>query len=312
MLLLLTTFAHTAELRPASAEAIKNGIERGRALRKQSALVPGALHRYALIMKVGGVRCGHALVSLEDAKGEGGAVYKLVEKFKAAMVADDSGEVIDYEGTYLLSADLGLFGGSMSAVSETISKSGKQAHESSARLSIKDEKLVWIVTEKIVDSKTGPAITSRNVPLFGQRPIPRNALLAIAALALAENKFKPDARDAICVPSIDLNWEMDQFDVEPAWIVFDLPGITGKNAAMQLRLRYLSGELTEKGLQVETPKPEEWRALQVWPLDAQGHPLSHPTPDDPRLTVESADPATLDVNAPLDLEKIGAASKVTK
>ena len=86
---------------------------------------------------------------------------------------------------------------------------------------------------------------------------------------------------------------------------FGVPGVL-KNA---LDWIVSSGELNEKGLQVEPPKPDEWRALQVWPMDAQGRPLSHPAPGDPRLTVEATDPATLDFNAPLDLEKIGAASK---
>lgn len=310
VILVLLATARAGESRPSSAEALKNGVERGRALRKQSALLPGVLHRYALIMKVGGVRCGHAVVSLEDAKGEGGAVYKLVEQFKAAMVAGDSGEVIDYSGTFLLSAELGLLSGQMRAVSETIGKSERQAHEASARMSIKEETLSWDVTEQIKGIKTAPVTTTRTLPLFGQRPVPRNALLSMAALAIAQNqKFTPNGQDAICVPSIDLNWEMDQFDVEPAWIVFDGPALKHKTAAMQMRLRYLSGELTGKGLEAEPPAPEQWRAVQIWPLDAQGRPLAHPAPDDPRLTVEGVDPATIDVNAALDLEKIGAASK---
>ena len=302
-LLLVCAISFAGETRPAAEADLRRAIQRGQAVRKQSALVPGVLHKYELVMKAGDVRCGHARVEIEDAKGEGGATYRLRESFKAAVAEAGESAVIDYSGTFLLSADLGLISGKMEARSESKSAADaqKQTRVRNATLSLQDDKLVFELA-----GEGGKEARKSVLPLSGVRPVPKNALLAIAQFAAREKeKFSPDVKDPFCVPAFDVDWESDLFQVEAAWVSFDLSGYTHpKGSVAQMRVRYLAAEITDKGLEVEPPAPQLWQAVQVWPLDAQYRPLAHPAPDDPRISVESVDLDSIDTNAPLDLDKI--------
>jgi hypothetical protein len=300
--------SYAVEQRPTSENQIRKAVERGAAIRNQTKLQNGALHEYALVMKIGDVRCGHATVKIEDAKGDGGATYRLVETFKAAMAEGDQSAVVDYSGTFLLGPDLGLISGKMSTQSELQSKDANKQQKSVSQTTLKiaDGKLI---ADRVEAGETAP-VNQKIQPLHGVRPIPKNALLALTVFAVNEKQaYSPDLKDAFCIPALDFDWESNTLQIEPAWIVFDAPVYTNpKGTALQMRLRYLAGEVTEKGLEVEPPAPQVWQAQQTWPLDEKWRPLAHPAPSDPRVKVQGVDPATLDANAPLDLEKIRAAA----
>lgn len=304
--------AFSAERRPTGTGDIQKALERGAAMREQKALVPGALQSSALVLKIGDVRCGHATIRIEDAKGEGGAVYRLRVTFKAAMAQDDESAVMDYGGAFLLGPDLALISGKMSTAWETRRKDRQQATKATAELSVQDGVFSWQRFEQGPDGKEPAAKASRKTKLNGVRPIPRNALLALAVFVSGAEKdgWKPDPAKPLCVPALETDYEMDSFQIEPAWISFDLPAYTNpKGTAAQMRARFLVGEITGKGLEVEPPEPAVWLEQHVWALDGRAHALSHPAPDDPRIKIETVDPAALDENAPLDLEKIRAEAK---
>ena len=313
-----------SESRPSSQSDVRKALERGAELRKQTHLVPNVVQKYALIMRAGGdagtaaggARCGPAVVTIEAVKGEAlaGAVYKLSAQFKAAMAGEGESAVIDYSGTFLLAADLGLLSGQTRTHSKLSSKAGNKQQElvSQASVAVRDDTLIWELTQAKEDGKDTAPKPAKKFPLHGVRPIPKNALFCVAAFAAAAAKdgWQPDDRESYCIPTLDLGWEMDNFAIEPSWITFAAPAPADpKGSAARMNVRWLVGEIDEKGLQIEPPEPAIWQARQTWPLDARCRPLAHPKPDDPRISVEPADPATLDLNEPLDLEKISAAMK---
>jgi len=309
--LILAVGLVAGESRPTSQSDIQKAVERAKLVRAQKKLVPGVLQSSALVMKMGEARCGQALLKIENAGGENGAVYKLSGRFKAGMSENGQSALIDYTGTFLLAADLTLVSGELRAASDLLSKSDgkKQAVISSATLNVKDDTLFWERSEQ-KDGKDSPK-TAKKIALHGVRPMPKNALLALAALTMESEKdgWKPEPKSALCVPVIDLGWEMDSFEVEPAWISFDQPThMNPKDTAAVMRVRSLVGEITDKGLEIEPPLPQVWLSVQLWALDGRAHALSHPPPDDPRIKIELADPATVNVEGTLDLEQIEKAS----
>jgi hypothetical protein len=319
LLLLVVHAAVASEPRPSSQSDVKKGLERGAALRAQTKLLPGVLQKHALIMKVGGVRCGHAVVTIEDAKGDGGATYKLTEQFKAAMANAGETALFDYNATFLLGADLGVLAGQLRSSSDlTKTADGKrQSLVLTGTLTMKDDALFWQLSEQKKDAKEATLREEKRLPLYGVRPIPKNALFALAAFqsALAKDGWQPDPKEAVCVATLECNEQMEAPSVEPAWVSFDRPGLNDpKGTAVRMRVRLLVGEVADKGLEVEPPEPAVWQSHQDWPLDAQWRPLAHPSPDpeSPSLAAEAADPAALDVNAVLDLEKIAAAMKANE
>ncbi|MGD0088749.1 MAG: hypothetical protein ABSE73_02410 [Planctomycetota bacterium] len=319
----LSACAGASEARPASQADVKQGLERGAALRNQTQLVPNVIQKYALITRAGGVRCGHAVVTIEDAKGEAGAVYRLREQFKAAVAGEGESALIDYSATFLLASDLCLLSGQMRTHSD-LSNKGQNKHQdlvSQASVAIREDTLVWELSPQQEDGQAGTpqaakqAKQSKKFPLHGVRPIPKNALFGLAAFALAGAKdgWQPDPKESLCVPTLDLGWEMDNFAVEAAWITFAPPALTDpKGSAARMGVRWLVAEIDEQGLEVVPPEPAVWLARQTWPLDAHCRPLAHPAPDAQGMTVECSDPETLDPNAPLDLEKIAAAMKANE
>ena len=316
-LLLSYGVARAGEERAPSGGDVKKAIERGAALRKQAGFVPGAPQKYALVMLARGVRCGHAVLEVSDAKGEGGATYKLVESFKAGMADEGQTALIDYHGTFCMGPSLGLLSGELRTRSEiNDTAQGKQQHLTlTESLSVKDDTLTWRITEQKGEAKEPTVKESKKLPLYGVRPIPKNALFCLMAFAgaAAKDGWQPDPKNALCVPTLDSGWELESPTIEPSWVAFDAPAPGDpKGTAVRVRVCALVGEVTAKGLEVETPAEAVWQAQQSWPLDAQGRPLAHPMPPDERITVQTSDPATLDVNAPLDLAKIGAAMKANK
>src|SRR5690348_1118072 len=95
-------------MRPPSESEIKAAIERGNQARKRSEVVPCVIGRNAFIVKTGDVRCGHGMTTLEEVRGEKGAVYRLTEQSRSALATDDGGAVMDFKGVYLLDGGLGV------------------------------------------------------------------------------------------------------------------------------------------------------------------------------------------------------------
>lgn len=304
----------TGESRPTSQGDIQKAVERARTIRAQKKIVPNVLQSSALIMKIGEVRCGQALLKIEDAKGEGGAEYKLTERFKAGMSEEGQSVLVDCSNTFLLAADLALISGEMRVSSDVTLKADgkKQQIANVGTLSVKDDTLFWQNTERKngSEARTG----SRKIALHGIRPLPMNALLALAALVNESEKdgWKPDPKNALCVPVIAFDGQFfvtDSIDIQPAWLSFDQPAYTHpKGTAAVMRVRTLVGEVSDKGLEIEPPSPQVWMGVQTWALDGRAHALNHPAPEDARVKIEIADPASVDLESPIDMEKIEKAT----
>ncbi|HYG77108.1 MAG TPA: hypothetical protein VEK08_19040 [Planctomycetota bacterium] len=317
LILFLLLFTRTSllagESRPTSQGDIKKAIERARALRAQTKLVPGVLQSSGLILKAGDVRLGQATLRIDDAKGEGGATYKLSEQYKTAIVEDGKGAQIRYSGTLLLGSDLALLSGELKQTAELKDSDGKeQTATTTITLKLDGDTLTYERTAQRKGEDKPFASEKKKIALHGERPMPMNALLGLAVFVSNAEKdgWKPDPKNALCVPVLDLNWEMVDVGVEPAWVSFDQPTyMEPKNTAAVMRVRVLVGEVGEKGLEVDAPEPQVWRAVQTWALDARAKALAHPAPPDPRIKIEPADAESVDIETPLDLAKIGAALK---
>jgi len=306
-----------AEPRPTKSEDIRAAMTRAHELRKKAKeFNPLVAQSHALILKSGAERCGHAIVSVEKST-EAGAVYTLVERFKAAMDDGVQSVIVDYTGTFALDAGLGLLSGECTYQFDNMKNDGtRQKVRHTAKMRVKDDKLEWEATEKADGQKEDLKLETRPIALHGVMPIPRSALVAFAALAgSSKTDFKPNVKEAYCLPVLEMDWEQNALLIEPAWLSLDEPipafssNAPPKGTAMQMRVRSLVGEVTEKGLEVETPAPEIWHRPQVWALDKKFRPLAHPAPDDVRIQVEAVDPAKLDTDVALNLGKIAAAMK---
>ncbi|HLX63226.1 MAG TPA: hypothetical protein VKX17_18285 [Planctomycetota bacterium] len=304
---------------PPSDVEIAQALERGKIVRNKKDIVPEALIKTAVILKADSARCGHALVKLEPAGGEGGATYKLTEKFKAAMPKDKSMEVMEYSGTLLLGADLSLLSGTQSSERVVAAANSLDKETVSATISVKNDEISWVRKEK---RSTDPEFVTNSDPikLHGVKPIPRNALVALAAFAATEPGFKAGISSPFCVPSLDMQWTIDDFMLQPAWLETDLPPKEKNNphpkAKLALRVRILNGKLDEKGMSVETPPkietplPEgvktEWDDVMVWTFDDKFQIVGVPPSDGSEITTERADPDTFDPEAKLDFDQIRA------
>ena len=304
------------EARPTKADDIRAAMTRAHDLRKKaSGFNPLVAQTHALLLKSGDVRCGHAIVKVEKS-GDSGAVYKLEEQFKAAMDDGLQSVVIDYAGTYALDAGLALVSGECSYQFDNMKNDGtRQKVLHTAKMRVKNGKIEWEAAEKADGDKEALKLDTKPVDLHGVMPIPRSALVAFVALAGSQPNFKPNVKEAYCLPVLDVDWETNTLMIEPAWISVDEPipafsqKAPPKGTAMQMRVRSLVGEVTEKGLEVETPVPEIWHNPQVWALDEKFRPLAHPVPDDVRINVEPIAPEKLKTDEPLDLSRIAQAMK---
>jgi hypothetical protein len=317
LVLLVPIIAFAAsEQRPSSEAQIQKAVARGKEVRNQRGVLNDVLQNHAMVMKAGEVRCGFATVKIEDAKGEGGGVYKMIETFKAASAEGDETATIDYSATFLLGADLGLISGNATSTCELSNSSDKkqQATISTLSLSVKDDALSYERAEQKKGETATSQKESKKISLHGIRPIPNNALSGVAVFVreAAKDGWKPDVKDALCVPVFNLAADPDSlnFNIDPVWITFDAPVYTNpKGTAVQMAQRFLAGDITEKGMEVEPPAPNVWQNRQLFPLDVHLHPLAQPSPGDPRIKVEVVEFSVLDLTTPLDLAKISAAMK---
>ncbi|HEY3324312.1 MAG TPA: hypothetical protein VGP72_27925 [Planctomycetota bacterium] len=310
---LLACAAFAADSRPSKSD-IKKASERGAALRQQTKLVPGVPQASAAMMKAGGVPCGYAGLSITDAKGEGGAVYKLTEQYKAGLSEEGQQALMTYRGTMLLAADLALISGRLEQTSELTDKTkgNHQIVSTTIMVEVKGDEISWHRRAQRKDEKDPFLTENKKLSLHGVKPIPKTALPGLAALHLAAQPggWKPDPKDALCVPVLDANFDLDSLDILPAWIAFDVPTyMNPKETAAVMRVRELVGEVGDNGLDVEPPTPQVWQAHQDWALDAAAHVLAYPSPDDPRIKVERLEHAALETAPPLDLDKIAEALK---
>jgi len=307
---------HAIEARPTKAEDIRAAMTRAHELRKKaSGFNPLVTQTHALLLKSLDERCGHAIVRIEKSTESGGG-YRLDEQFKAAMDDGVQSVVIDYSGSYALDAGLGLVSGECTYQFDNMKNDGtRQKILHSAKMKVKNDKIEWEATEKADGDKEILKLETKPVDLHGVIPIPRSALVAFMALAGSRPDFKPNVKEAWCLPVLDVDWEQNTLSIEPAWVSADEPipafskNAPPKGTALQMRVRMLIGEVTDKGLEVETPVPELWHNPQVWALDEKFRPLAHPIPDDVRIHVEPIEPEKLKTDVPLDLGKIASAMK---
>jgi len=308
----LCVSVYAGEQKPVSEDQMKAALSAG-ARARQAAKVDGALlPASALIVKSGGVRCGHAIIRVEAAT-EGGATYKMIENFKAATAEEGQSALVDYTGTFLLDAELGLISGTMQTKQELrdVSKNKTQISTLLATMVVKDKVLTWKRQELDEQGKEVNATATHQIELKNVKPLPRNALTALARLMMANGTLKIETVEktpALCVPCVDLDFEMNDLVLDAAWLTFDKPTyVNPKDSAYVMRARYFGADVTNDGLDVETPTAIMWVAHQSWAFAADGRIVQHPNPDR-HVSVETVDAATLDVNTPLDFEAIRKAA----
>jgi len=294
-MLLQSGFSAEESKAPSDSE-IKAAVERGNTIRKRTALVPGVLGKNAFIIKVGGVRCGHGMTTIEDAQGEKGAVYRLTEQSRSALASDEGGAVMDVKGVYLLDGGLGMLDATLTWTNKLNTKSNKQQVERySCVMKVDGKTLTW-------SNDWSGKKAEESLPLHGQTPVPQSILTIVAALAEAANiESKP-----VCILEL---WPVNQqepVDVQPVWLGLSKDRIENKPVT-RVSVTHLVGEVTEGGLTVDS-KMSVWKDAQTWTLDPQFHTISQPVPNPP-LSVDSVDPDKLEPEMPLDLEKIAAAMK---
>ena len=293
-------FLSAEEKAPASSGEIQAALARGEALRQKKHIVADMLQSYTVLTKIGGEPCGFARVALEDAQGEGSATYRLVEQFTATVANSRQRAKISYNGSYLLGADLGLVSGTLHAQTDSKSADKEQKVHLSARIETQDGNLTWQVEQRDQDGKTQPLREKQSLDLHGVRPIPSNALNVLASFAA--NK------ESICVPALEINWQMISFDAIPAWLSFVPPAaVHPPGATVAMLVRYLVGEITDKGLAVEVPTPEVWGQVAPWLLDNSGRVLALPPQEDLRLTIELG--SGKETSPDFDMNKIEAVTK---
>ena len=291
--LIVSSTAFAANEKPSGSE-IKAALERGKIVRDVKALVPAALGKNAFVIKISGVRCGHGITTLEDAKGENGAVYKLTEEARSAQADDDSARIFDYKGTYLLNSRLGLVSGTLRWKETTKEMKGtkQDVTEESCVMTVEKDTLKWTAT-------VGGEVSKDSVALNGETPIPQSILCTLAAFLgnNSEALGKP-----LCVPELAPRADKDSFDIQTAWITFDKA--KDKPGAGYARMFHLIGLPERKELE-ELPG-EVWTAPQV--LTLNGVAITSYPDAAPNIDVEPIAPDKLDPETSLDLAKIAAAS----
>lgn len=307
LLIIMTAHSSASEQIPSQNE-IKAALKRGRAIRDQHEVVPDVLQRSAWIMKYNGVLCGQARVSIGELGGENGSVYKLTERYKVAQVSGDEAAVVEYQGSFFLTADLSINSAHLQQKSEFTNLKTAKSHTSNITTDAryKDETL----TIERKDSENPPR--TLKLKLHNERPMPENALIVLAALVAKQGNGALATAEPLCVAVLSSNADLDVGAIEPAWVSF---GPAGKDspagAAAQMHVRHLVGEVGKKSMEVDVPGAAVWKNVQSSVLDASFHLLLPPAPPDSggMLTVEPADAKSPDLDAPIDLGKLGSAQK---
>ncbi len=290
---LLCSGIFAASEKPSGTE-IKAALERGKIVRDVKELIPAALGKNAFVIKINGVRCGHGITTLEDAKGEGGAVYKLTEEARSAQADDDSARIYDYKGTYLLNSRLGLVSGTLrwKETTKNLAEKKDDVTEESCSMRVEKDVLKWEAT-------VGGETTKDSTPLNGETPIPQSILCSLSAFLgkSSEGFGKP-----ICVPELSPRADKDAFDIQTAWVTFEQA--KEKSTAGFAKLIHLVGAPERK--EIEGLSSVSWSAPQVLTLDGVSI-TSYPAAA-PGIDVEPIAPEKLDPDASLDLAKIAAAA----
>lgn len=278
--------------------------ERGKKIRALNIFAPEALLKYAAVFKIKGVRCGHESFGLEDARGEGGGVYRCTERFKLC-IPQNKVESVEYTHQLLLNADFSLLSGKQICSSVAIVDLLPRNETIITEMLIAGDTLELARREKIgADAeKIQPPQQTR---LLGLRPIPGKAVLALAALARRESAvIGGGGIQPFMATTIYMGWSNQAFNIQSAWLAFE----RGGGGALRMSARYLDGELSDKGLMVEAPTDENWKNAAVWGFDDKMRVTRLPAASEQLMSVELADPDTIDFDAPLDREKIAAALK---
>jgi hypothetical protein len=292
--LLFASAAFAASDPPPPSEAeIKAALERGQAVRSQKALLSEALGTNAFVIKIQNVRCGHGVTKLEDAKGENGATYRLVEESRSAMADDEGGVIVDYKGVYLLNSSLGLISGNLAWKNtvKNLAEKKDQVHEEKCDFKVEKGEFKWT-------SSVGGQNGSDSTPLNGDPPLPQSILPMLAVFA--QKSGAPDK--PICVAELSPLNEQQTFDIQPAWLTFER--VKDKPTAVKVSVVHLLGDFDKHGMALSPNN--RWTAPQVFVLD--GAILTQlPAPPAPGLSIEPVAADKLDVNVELDLAKISAA-----
>ena len=292
-LILWGATAFAASEKPSGAE-IKAALERGKIVRDVKELIPAALGKNAFVIKINGVRCGHGITTLEDAKGEGGAIYKLTEEARSAQADDETARIYDYKGTYLLNSRLGLVSGTLhwKETTKNLAEKKDDVTDESCSMRVEKDALKW-------EANVGGEISKDSTPLNGETPIPQSILCTLAAfLGKSSDGFgKP-----LCVPELSPRADKDSFDIQTAWITFDQA--KDKPVAGFAKLIHLVGAPERK--EIEGLTSVSWSAPQILTLDGVSI-TSYPAAA-PGIDVEPIAPEKLDPEASLDLAKIAAAA----
>lgn len=279
-----------------NTEIIQQALAHAQKVREQTGFVPEAALKIGALIDVGDARCGFVLVKVESAKGAGGATYKLTERIKVAAPRGTDFDVADYTGTLMLDKDLSLLSASQRTERTLTSGQSSESEVVTAEVQSGADQLSWVRTERRGSDK--PIVTKPEpIKLHGVKPIPRNALPSLAGLASKETGFKPGVFSPLCVAAMDLSWSVDEFTLQPAWLSFDVPPKDSpEGAAFLLKLRYLEGEIGDKGLTVNEPALEVWTDSMDWLFDSQMHVIRQPASGDLMLSAKNVDPDEIDVN----------------
>ena len=288
-----TAVLAAADALPTEAE-MKAAVDRGHALREQKALVNEVLGKNAFVIKIGDVRCGHGLTTLEDAKGENGATYRLIEESRSAMADDEGGVIVDYKGTYLLNNNLGLISGTLAWKNSVMSTADKsqQVHDEKCEFKVEKNELKW-------NSTVGGKDMKDSVTLNGDAPIPQSIL---SVLALFAEKNPAIFDKPVCVPELSPLNEQQTFDIQPAWITFEHP--KDKPKSLKANIVHLLGDFDKQGMSLSPNS--RWSAPQVFVME--GSTLTQlPAAPAPGFSIEPIAPDKLAPDTALDLKKIATA-----
>lgn len=307
ILLLAVTLAlqlHAGDTAPKEQAEIDAALARGAALRQATAVQPEVLFTQALLLKSGDVRCGHAIIKLEDAKGENGAAYRLKEELHAVFIGPDSAKITGgYTAEFELGADFGLRSGKATTPLKQEKAGGAvQSMTYQATLKISEPDLLWEL--KVLDD-AGKVMqqTSDKIKLYKTRPMPKTLL---NLLGLLRSKIgDADIAVPLAVPAFETAMLHDGFPLEAAWLNFSREA----DGAFGMRVRGLVCEPTPEKFEADPPSKEIWNDLREFTLDKNFRWAKIPSLPQPGSSFELIDAASLDVNAPLDIDKIRAATK---
>jgi len=293
--------------------AVKAAVERGIAVRKHEGVASDALIKQAVILRLGGVRVGYVFQQVEDAKGEGGATYRLVTRYKFAAVLEGGvGSLTTGEARYTLSSDFALRTGAVNDVLKTRDKKGDLHDDARVTTSLKVDGDTLVVARETAEAGgPGEPQPEEKIALEGVKPVPSDALPALAVLALAKAE-KGKAPEPLCVPAFDVLRDTGVASIDPAWLAFEKPTDKDpRNAAWRVVGHYLSGRIGKAGLLIEPPTKPTWESqlfLQL-PVDEKGYALALQPPNlGPwKFALEPVEPAALDENAAIDWAAIAKA-----